>query len=179
LLPNLKTGVLNLEEHNLKKLIELRVNGVRREISVSPNELLLNVLRDRLGLTGTKYGCGIGECGACTVLLDGQPVLACLTLAMGLNGSEIVTIEGISKPDGLLHPAQEAFIENGAVQCGFCTPGMIVMAKALLDENPHPSEKDVRDHIRGNLCRCTGYTQIVEAILNCSKEKNVRERNGD
>ena len=142
---------------------------------VSPNELLLNVLRDRLGIIGTKYGCGIGECGACTVLVDGESVLACLTLAIGLDGSEIVTIEGISQPDGRLHPVQESFLENGAVQCGFCTPGMIVMAKALLDENPNPSESEVRDHIRGNICRCTGYTQIVKAILDCFKEKKSEE----
>ncbi len=158
----------------MKKLIELRVNGIRREIMVSPNELLLNVLRDRLGLTGTKYGCGIGECGACTVLVDGQPVLACLTLAVGVDGSEVVTVEGISQSDNLLHPVQESFIENGAIQCGFCTPGMIVMAKALLDENPYPSEEDVRGHIRGNICRCTGYTQIVKAILDCSKEEKLK-----
>lgn len=152
----------------MKKQIELKVNGVRREILVSPNELLLNVLRDRLGLTGTKYGCGIGECGSCTVLVDGEPLLSCLTLAIGLDGSEIVTIEGISRPDGQLHPIQESFLEHGAVQCGFCTPGMIVMAKNLLDEKPSPTEQEIRDHIRGNLCRCTGYTQIVEAIKECS-----------
>jgi len=162
----------------LKKQIELIVNGIKREIVVSPNELLLNVLRDRLGLIGTKYGCGIGECGACTVLVDGESVLACLTLAIGLDGSEIVTIEGISQPDGRLHPVQESFLENGAVQCGFCTPGMIVMAKALLDENPNPSEREVRDHIRGNICRCTGYTQIVKAILDCSKEKKSKKKKG-
>jgi len=154
----------------LKKQIELTVNGVKREILVAPNELLLNVLRDRLGLTGAKYGCGIGECGSCTVLVDGEPVLACLTLAIGVNGSEIVTIEGVSQPDGRLHPIQESFLEHGAVQCGFCTPGMIMMGKALLDENPHPAEDQIREYIRGNICRCTGYTQIVEAIQECSKE---------
>jgi len=151
-------------EKKLKKQIKLKVNGVEREILVAPNELLLNVLRDELGLTGAKYGCGIGECGSCTVLVDGEPLLSCLTLAMGLDGSEIVTIEGISEPDGRLHPLQEAFLENGAVQCGFCTPGMILMGKALLDQNSNPTEKDIRDFIRGNLCRCTGYTQIVKAI---------------
>jgi aerobic-type carbon monoxide dehydrogenase small subunit (CoxS/CutS family) len=153
----------------LKKQIILTVNSVKREILVSPNELLLNVLRDRLGLTGTKYGCGIGECGSCTVLVDGEPVLSCLTLAISLDGSDIVTVEGISQSDGRLHPIQESFLEHGAVQCGFCTPGMIIMAKNLLDENPRPTEEEIREHIRGNLCRCTGYAQIVKAIQDCSK----------
>ncbi len=156
----------------MKKHIVLKVNGVKREILVAPNELLLNVLRDQLGLTGAKYGCGIGECGSCTVLLDGEPVLSCLTLAIGLDGSDIVTVEGISKPDGSLHPLQESFLEHGAVQCGFCTPGMVVMGKALLDENPKPTEDDIREHIRGNFCRCTGYTQIVKAI----KETSVKSK---
>lgn len=153
----------------MKKRIELVVNGVKRELLVEPNELLLNVLRDRLGLTGTKYACGIGECCSCTVLVDGEPMLSCLTLAIGLDGSEVVTIEGISGPEGKLHPVQRAFLEHGAIQCGFCTPGMVIMGKALLDENPKPTEKEIREFIRGNLCRCTGYTQIVKAILNCSK----------
>ena len=158
----------------MKKQIELTINGVKREILVSSNELLLNVLRDRLGLTGSKYGCGIGECGSCTVLLDGEPVLACLTLAISLDGSDVVTIEGISQPDGRLDPVQDSFLEHGAIQCGFCTPGMIIMAKNLLNENPNPTEREVREHIRGNICRCTGYTQIVKAVQNCSgaaKEK--------
>ncbi len=155
----------------LKKQIELKINGVKRQILVAHNELLLNVLRDRFGLTGAKYGCGIGECGACTVLVDGRPTLACLSLAIGLDGSDIVTIEGIGQPDGQLHPIQKSFLEHGAVQCGFCTPGMIVMAKALLDDNPNPSEEEVRQHIRGNICRCTGYAQIVEAIQTCSKKE--------
>lgn len=154
----------------MKKQIELIVNGVKCEILVAPNELLLSVLRDRLGLTGAKYGCGIGECGSCTVHVDGEPVLACLTLAIGVNGSDIVTIEGVSKPDGRLHPLQENFLEHGAIQCGFCTPGMIMMGKALLDENPRPTEDQIREYIRGNICRCTGYTQIVKAIQECSKE---------
>lgn len=153
----------------MKKQITLTVNGVKREMLVAPNELLLNVFRDRLGLTGTKYGCGIGECGSCTVLVDGKPLLSCLTLAISLDGSDIVTIEGISQSDGRLHPIQESFLEHGAVQCGFCTPGMIIMAKNLLDENPKPTEEEIREHIRGNLCRCTGYTQIVKAIQDCSK----------
>jgi len=154
----------------LKRQIVLKVNGVKREILVSPNELLLNVLRDRLGLTGAKYGCGIGECGSCTVLVDGEPVLSCLTLAIGLDGSDILTVEGLTKPDGTLHPIQVSFLEHGAVQCGFCTPGMVLMGKALLDENSKPSEEEIRKYIRGNICRCTGYTQIVKAILNCPKD---------
>jgi aerobic-type carbon monoxide dehydrogenase small subunit (CoxS/CutS family) len=152
----------------VNKPIRLKINGVTREILVAPNELLLNVLRDRFGLTGAKYGCGLGECGACTVLVDGEPTLACLTLAAGLDGSDVLTVEGIGQGDGRLHPVQESFLEHGAVQCGFCTSGMIVMAKVLLDDNPTPSEEEVRRHIRGNTCRCTGYTQIVKAIQACS-----------
>ena len=151
----------------MKKQIELKVNGVKQELLVAPRDLLINVLRDQLGLTGTKYGCGIGECCSCTVLVDGTPTLACLTLAVGIDGSEIVTIEGIAKPDGQLHPIQESFLKHGAIQCGFCTPGMVLTAKALLNENPRPTEKEIRDTIRGNLCRCTGYTQIVKAIQDC------------
>ena len=162
------TGSYSWTGVKLKRQIELTVNGVKREILVAPNELLLNVLRDHLGLTGAKYGCGIGECGACTVLVNGDPILSCLTLAIGLDGSEIVTIEGMTQPNGKLNPIQESFLKHGAVQCGFCTPGMIIMGKVLLDENPNPTEKEIREHIRGNLCRCTGYTQIVEAIQNCS-----------
>ena len=156
----------------MKKEIRLRVNGVDQELLVSPNEILLNVLRDRLGLTGAKYGCGIGECGACTVLVDGEPVLACLTLAAGLDGSEVWTIEGLAAPDGKLHPLQEAFLDHGAVQCGFCTSGMILTAKALLDEKPNPTEEEIREHIRGTMCRCTGYTQIVKAIRDCRTDRS-------
>ncbi len=152
----------------MKKQIALTVNGVKRELLVNPQDLLLNVLREQLGLTGAKYGCGIGECGSCTVLLDGEPILSCMTLAVAVNGSEVTTIEGLLGSDGSLHPIQESFLEHGAVQCGFCTPGMILMAKNLLDKNPHPSEEEIREHIRGNLCRCTGYTQIVQAIKEVS-----------
>jgi carbon-monoxide dehydrogenase small subunit len=165
-------------EEILKKQITLKVNGVKREILVEPNELLLNVLRDRLGLTGAKYGCGIGECGSCTVLVDGEPVLSCLTLAIGLDGSEVVTVEGLSEPNGDLHPLQESFLEHEAVQCGFCTPGMIVMGKALLDENPKPTEDEIREYIRGNFCRCTGYTQIVKAIREGSSRAHAPARQG-
>lgn len=157
----------------MKKQITLTVNGVKRELLVNPQDLLLNVLREQLGLTGAKYGCGIGECGSCTVILDGEPILSCLTLAVAVDGSEIVTIEGLSESDGSLHPVQESFLEHGAVQCGFCTPGMILMAKNLLDKNPHPSEEEIREHIRGNLCRCTGYTQIVRAIKDVSLKGEI------
>jgi len=157
----------------LKKQIELIVNGVRRELLVSPNDLLLNVLRDQLGLTGTKYGCGIGECCSCTVLVDGTPMLACLILAIGLDGSEIVTSKESPNQWGT-HPVQESFLKHGAIQCGFCTPGMVVMGKALLDENPEPTEKEIREYIRGNLCRCTGYTQIVRAIQDADQTARHR-----
>jgi len=156
-----------------KRDITLVVNGKKRHLSVFPNELLLNVLREELQLTGTKYACGVGECGACTVLVDGVPLLSCLTLAVAVDGSEITTIEGVAKPDGSLHPLQEAFLEHGAVQCGFCTPGMIIMGKALCDENPGLkglTESDVQKFFKGNLCRCTGYTSIVRAVMSCKQD---------
>ncbi len=126
--------------------------------------MLLNVLRERLGLTGTKYGCGIGEGGACTVLLNGQPVLACLVLAIAVDGSEVLTVEGLQGPNGELDPLQESFIEHNAFQCGYCTPGILMMTKNLLQENPSPTEDEIRDHLKGNRCRCTGYTSIVRAV---------------
>lgn len=151
-----------------KKKIKLKVNGTTHELYVEPKELLLNVIREKLGITGTKYGCGIGECGACTVLLNGQPVLACLILAIVAEGKEIVTIEGIS--DGkTLHPVQQAFLEHAAIQCGFCTPAMVMMGKSLLDENPDAGEKEIKEYIRGNICRCTGYVNIIKAIKSLSK----------
>jgi carbon-monoxide dehydrogenase small subunit len=148
----------------LKKLIQLKINGETAEVVVEPKTTLLHVLREDLGLTGTKEGCGIGDCGACTVLLDGKPVASCLTLVVEVRDREVLTIEGLSK-DGELHPLQRAFIDHFAVQCGFCTPGMILSAKALLDRNPHPVEEEVRQALSGNLCRCTGYVKIVEAVL--------------
>jgi len=154
---------------NTQHEVELTVNGVKRQLRVAPNELLLNVLRERLQLTGAKYGCGIGECGACTVLMDGKPVLACLVLAVSAHGSEIVTVEGLQGPDGELDPLQEAFIEHAAFQCGYCTPGMLMTAKSLLSENPHPTEDEVRDYMKGNLCRCTGYASIVRAVKRVSE----------
>jgi carbon-monoxide dehydrogenase small subunit len=143
--------------------LTMTLNGESVTVEVEPFELLVDVLRDKLGLTGTKIGCNEGECGACTVIMDGQAVLSCLLPAMKAHGREVVTIEGLSR-DGELHPLQQAFVEKGAVQCGYCTPGMIMSAKALLDENPQPSADEIEEAIAGNLCRCTGYLQIVEAI---------------
>ncbi len=150
--------------------ITLTVNGVERRFHVRPNELLINVLRDRLDLTGTKYGCGIGECGACTVHLDGVPALSCLTLAVAADGREVTTVEGMEGPNGELDPLQEAFIDNAAFQCGYCTPGMLMMTKRLLAENPQPDEDDVRDYLKGNRCRCTGFAAIVRAVKACVED---------
>lgn len=152
-----------------KHILNLTVNSDAYELLVSPNDTLLDVLRNQLGLTGTKHGCGTGDCCACTVLVDGKPMLACLSLVADLEGSEIKTVEGLSGGDRL-HPIQESFVENGAIQCGFCTPGFVMAVKALLDENPRPSEEEVRWYLRGNLCRCTGYTKIVEASLEAAKK---------
>jgi carbon-monoxide dehydrogenase small subunit len=151
--------------------IELTVNGVRHHFSVKPNELLLNVLRERLQLTGTKYGCGIGECGACTVQVDGVPTLACLTLAVAADGREVTTVEGLQGRDGELDALQEAFIEHAAFQCGYCTPGMLMMTRRLLREIPSPEEDDIRDYLKGNRCRCTGFAAIVRAVESCVAEK--------
>jgi len=154
-----------------KRMINLKVNGKEHTLEVSANETLVEVLRERLRLTGTKIGCNRGECGACTVLIDGEPVLSCLTLAIECEGKEILTIEGLEDPEtGELDPIQEAFIENFGIQCGFCTPGMVMTAKALLNRNHDPSEEDIKEAIQGNLCRCTGYTQIVESILAASEK---------
>jgi len=161
-----------------KQRIELKVNGKKCAVWAAPNDLLLNVLRDQLQLTGTKYGCGIGECSACTVQLDGAPVLACLVLAVAAAGHEILTVEGLQKPDGELDPLQEAFIDHAAYQCGFCTPGVLMTAKALLVENPAPTEDDVRHYMRGNICRCTGYVSIVRAVMSCAEEKETLNAGG-
>jgi xanthine dehydrogenase iron-sulfur cluster and FAD-binding subunit A len=150
--------------------IELTVNGVQHRLMVKPNELLLNVLRERLELTGSKYGCGVGECGACTVQLNGEPALSCLVLAIAADGSEVLTVEGLQGPDGKLDPLQEAFIEHNAFQCGYCTPGMLMMTKTLLRDNPSPTEDEIRDHLKGNRCRCTGFASIVRAVMSCARE---------
>jgi carbon-monoxide dehydrogenase small subunit len=156
----------------MRRRVLMKVNGEEVEGWVEPRKTLLDFLRDDLDLTGTKNGCGLGNCGACTVLMNGKPVNSCLVLAVEAEGGEILTIEGLSE-SGELHPIQKAFIEYGAVQCGYCTPGMILSAKALLDENPHPSEKEVRVAISGNLCRCTGYKSIVKAIIRLSSMTTV------
>jgi carbon-monoxide dehydrogenase small subunit len=146
-----------------KSSITFWINGARRTIEILPNTTLLTVLRYDLGLTGTKQGCGIGECGACTVLMDGEPVNACLVMAAKAEGKEILTIEGLGSRERL-DPLQKAFVDHGAVQCGFCTPGMLVVAKALLDRTPKPSREEIKAALAGNLCRCTGYQQIIDAI---------------
>ena len=150
--------------------LQLSINGKSYNVDPLPGETLLTVLRDRLNLTGTKDGCGEGVCGACTMLLDGDPVSSCLLLAPYAEGKEITTIEGLGS-DGKLHPLQKAFLDNGAFQCGYCTPGMILMAKSLLDRNPHPSKEEIRDFMAGNICRCTSYVEIVGAVKQASRAK--------
>jgi carbon-monoxide dehydrogenase small subunit len=152
-----------MEEMEMKTLINLKVNGKPLELAVEANQTLVDLLRYDLGLTGTKKGCGTGECGACTVVLNDKPVNACLVLAVQANGAEILTIEGLKPPEGL-HPLQQAFVDKGAIQCGFCTPGMILSASSLLKQNPNPTEAEIRTALSGNLCRCTGYQKIVEAV---------------
>ena len=152
-----------------KQRIQLRINGEPCEFWVAPNTLLMNLLRNEMELTGTKYGCGTGQCGGCTVLVNGEPVLSCLTLAIAVDGADLLTIEGVAEPDGTLDPIQGAFLDTAAIQCGYCTPGMVLMAKDLLNKNPSPSEDQIREHIKGNLCRCTGYHRIVQAIKSCSE----------
>ncbi|MBE3115353.1 MAG: (2Fe-2S)-binding protein [Actinobacteria bacterium] len=156
-------------------LINLKINGESYQLNVKPNLLLLDLLRYDIGLTGTKRGCDTGECGACTVLLEGRPINSCLMLAVEANEKNILTIEGMAK-DGKLHPLQEAFIEKGAVQCGFCTPGMLLSAKALLDANSNPQEEEIKKAIAGNLCRCTGYTKIIKAIISAAEKIKRREQ---
>jgi aerobic-type carbon monoxide dehydrogenase small subunit (CoxS/CutS family) len=153
------------------RLVRFTLNGEPREVLVKPNDLLLNVIRDQEKLTGTKYGCGIGECGACTVHIDGQPALSCLELAVAADGRDIVTIEGLARNKEALDPLQEAFLDNGAVQCGFCTPGMIMMGRSLLNETSEPSEAEVRDYLRGTLCRCTGYASIVQSVIDAGSRE--------
>ena len=148
--------------------IMLNVNRINYRVEIEPWRTLVEVLRETLGLTGTKKSCNEGECGACTVLIDGKPVASCLVLAVDVQEKEVLTIEGLSEGEKL-HPIQEAFLKHGAIQCGFCTPGMVMSAKALLDENPNPTSAEVRRAISGNLCRCTGYQQIVDSILAASK----------
>jgi carbon-monoxide dehydrogenase small subunit len=153
----------------LKKRIRLEVNGEEYELDVDVHRTLLEVLRENLELTGTKKGCNTGNCGACTVLMDSSPVASCMLLAIEADGKQILTIEGLAR-NGNLHPLQRAFINQGAIQCGFCTPGMILSAKSLLDRQPKPNEEQVREALAGNLCRCTGYAKIIDAVLAVAEE---------
>ena len=153
----------------MTKKIQITLNGKKTSVEVQAHRLLLDLLRDEIGLTGTKEGCGTGDCGACTVFLNGKPVNSCLILSGELDGAEIVTIEGL-KIGPELHPVQKAFIQDGGAQCGYCTPGMLMMSKALLEENPNPTEEDIRFALSGNLCRCTGYAKIVQAVQDAAVE---------
>jgi carbon-monoxide dehydrogenase small subunit len=157
----------------MKKIIHVALNGKKTTLEVPAHRLLLDLLRDEIGLTGTKEGCGTGDCGACTVLLNGKAVNSCLIFSGELDGTDIVTIEGL-KIGPELHPVQQAFIQDGGVQCGYCTSGMLMMSKALLDENPDPSEEEIRFAISGNLCRCTGYAKIVKAVQDAGRELRAR-----
>ena len=165
---------------NGKTRITLKVNGNGWDLLVSPTRTLLEVLREDLGLTGAKEGCGLGGCGTCTVLIDGKPARSCITLASEVEGCEILTIEGLAdtwpgRAENELHPVQEAFVENHGIQCGFCSPGMILSAKALLDENPSPTPDEVRYAISGQACRCTGYAKIVDSVLDAAARLSAGE----
>jgi carbon-monoxide dehydrogenase small subunit len=157
----------------MKKVVTATINGEEREIVVEPFHSLLDALRNTAGLTGTKKGCDVGDCGACTVILDGKPVCSCLVLAAETDGAAITTIEGLQSAPDRLHPLQDSFMMLGGAQCGFCTPGILMMAKALLDENPDPSDDDIRFAIAGNICRCTGYTKIIDAIRDAARRMRV------
>ncbi|MFH0960673.1 MAG: (2Fe-2S)-binding protein, partial [Pseudomonadota bacterium] len=148
----------------MSREIKFILNGNQTFVAIEDNWTLLYLLREKLGLTGVKEGCGQGECGACTVIVDGLAVNSCLYFAVEVEGKEVLTIEGLAATDGALHPLQKSFVENGGIQCGFCTPGMILSAKALLDENPRATEADIKQALSGNLCRCTGYVQIIESV---------------
>jgi len=154
----------------VKKVLALKVNGDTHEVLVSPNMTLLEVLRDKLGLMGTKRGCDLGACGACTVLVDGEAYLSCIMLAMDAAGKEVTTIEALSG-NGQLHPIQKSFVDVGGLQCGFCTPGIVMTAKAILDEEPKPTEESIKKKMAGNLCRCTGYKKVVEAVMDAAGVK--------
>ena len=162
----------------MKQYIELAINGLSYDVVISPEDLLIDVMRQQLGLTGTKKGCGQGDCGTCTVLIDGKRALACLTLAIACQGRAIETIEGL-EDEGRLDAIQEAFVDEGAVQCGFCTPGMIMSAKALLDENPNPTRAEIKRGLAGNLCRCTGYIRIFDAVEEAARRRRAHSVKGD
>lgn len=159
-----------------KRIIKLDINDRIYEVLVSPTDLLVDVIRKEIGLTGTKKGCGQGDCGACTVIVDGRSQLSCLMLAVACEGKKITTIEGIANQEtGELHPLQKSFLDHGAVQCGFCSPGMILSSKALIDSNPHPTEEEIKHALEGNLCRCTGYVLILEAVESYVEALSKRE----
>jgi len=162
----------------VKKIITLTVNDTAYEVAINPWQTLLDVLRDDLGLIGTKKGCDVGTCGVCTVIMDGKAVLSCLLLAVECEGQNITTIEGISSPDSL-HPIQTSFIENGAIQCGFCTPGIIMTSKALLDENPQPTDDQIKEALAGTFCRCTGHIKIMEAVKKVAQPADEEQDNGE
>ncbi len=157
----------------MKQILRLRVNGETKEVATEISKTLLEVLREDLGLTGTKHGCEVGECGTCTVLVDGEPVLSCLMLGVEAEGVEILTVEGLKERDKP-HPLQKAFSDLGAAQCGYCIPGILLTAKALLDNNPHPNREQIREALAGNLCRCTGYSKILDAVERVAKGQEVR-----
>ena len=161
----------------MKQIISLNVNNDTYQVAAYPSQTLLDVLRDDLGLTGTKRSCGTGTCGMCTVIIDKKAVLSCLTLAVECEGKTITTIEGISNPDGTLHPIQASFVENGAVQCGFCSPGIIMTAKALIDKNPNPDEEDIKEALAGTICRCTGHFKTIEAVQKAAEHINKEPGN--
>ncbi len=163
----------------MKRLIELYVNGESHELAVEPHATLLEILSETLGLTGTKEACGTGECGSCTVLVGGKPILSCLTLAVDCLEQEIVTIEGLADEGDQLTPLQRSFHDCGAIQCGFCTPGMIISATALLKEDPRPSEAEIKKALEGNLCRCTGYNKIIEAIHKTAEKMATKQEVGE
>jgi aerobic-type carbon monoxide dehydrogenase small subunit (CoxS/CutS family) len=168
-----------LRSSNLQTVpVSFTLNGKLQELDVEPHELLLDVIRDRLGLTGAKRSCDVQVCGACTLLVDGRPVSACTTLAFEVRGRSVMTIEGLAE-NGKLHPLQQAFIEHGGFQCGFCTPGMILAAKALLDENPRPTEEELKHFMHGNICRCTGYKKIIESIMAAAKNMSEATQPGN
>jgi len=154
--------------------LDFTVNGERVQIDVADSARLVDVLRETLGLTGTKEGCGVGECGVCTVIVNGKAVCSCITLAAGLNGADVITIEGVSK-DGRLDEIQQAILDHHALQCGFCTPGIVMSAKALLDANPNPTTEEIQQAIAGNLCRCTGYQQVIDAIADAAERRMTEE----
>ena len=168
-----------MNEISATNLVTLEVNGRTHQVEARADERLLDLLRDHLGLMGTKEGCGIGECGACTVLLDGKPVNSCMVPAGSAEGCRVLTIEGLEGPDGALHPIQQSYIDAGAVQCGFCTPGMIMSTLALLSEHPDPSDEQIKEALSGNLCRCTGYLQIIEAVRMAAGILTLRQRKAE